>query len=67
MSEKNWPIKTEIPVLWGDVDSFGHVRYFENSNQVRERYSHLFNDFDIQTIYISKPYSLIYLCSGIKC
>ncbi len=25
MSEKNWPIKTEIPVLWGDVDSFGHV------------------------------------------
>ena len=25
MSEKKWPIKTEIPVLWGDVDSFGHV------------------------------------------
>ncbi len=25
MSEKSWPIKTEIPVLWGDVDSFGHV------------------------------------------
>ena len=25
MSEKNWPIKTEIPVLWGDNDSFGHV------------------------------------------
>ena len=25
MSEKNWPIKTKIPVLWGDVDSFGHV------------------------------------------
>ena len=25
MSEKNWPMKTEIPVLWGDTDSFGHV------------------------------------------
>ena len=25
MSEKNWPIETEIPVLWGDTDSFGHV------------------------------------------
>ena len=25
MSEKKWPIKTEIPDLWGDVDSFGHV------------------------------------------
>ena len=25
MSEKNWPIRTEIPVLWGDTDSFGHV------------------------------------------
>ena len=25
MSEKNWPINTEIPVLWGDTDSFGHV------------------------------------------
>ena len=25
MSEKNWPIETEIPVLWGDNDSFGHV------------------------------------------
>ena len=24
-SVKNWPIKTEIPVLWGDNDSFGHV------------------------------------------
>ena len=24
MSEKNWPIKTEIPVLWGDT-FFGHV------------------------------------------
>ena len=21
----NWPISTEIPVLWGDMDSFGHV------------------------------------------
>ena len=21
----SWPIKTEIPVLWGDMDSFGHV------------------------------------------
>ena len=25
MSEKNWPIETQIPVLWGDMDSFGHV------------------------------------------
>ena len=25
MSKKTWPIKTEIPVLWGDIDSFGHV------------------------------------------
>ena len=25
MTEKNWPITTEIPVLWGDMDSFGHV------------------------------------------
>lgn len=25
MSDKNWPIRTEIPVLWGDTDSFGHV------------------------------------------
>ncbi len=25
MSDKNWPITTEIPVLWGDMDSFGHV------------------------------------------
>ena len=25
MSKKNWPIRTEIPVLWGDTDSFGHV------------------------------------------
>ena len=31
MSEKNWPIKTEIPVLWGDNDSFGHVN---NANYV---------------------------------
>ena len=21
----NWPIVTEIPVLWGDMDDFGHV------------------------------------------
>ena len=21
----NWPISTKIPVLWGDMDSFGHV------------------------------------------
>ena len=21
----NWPINTEIPVLWGDMDDFGHV------------------------------------------
>ena len=25
MSDKNWPIETQIPVLWGDIDSFGHV------------------------------------------
>tara|TARA_B100000029_G_C17534696_1_gene944455 strand:+ start:40 stop:477 length:438 start_codon:yes stop_codon:yes gene_type:complete len=25
MTKKNWPITTEIPVLWGDMDSFGHV------------------------------------------
>lgn len=25
MSDKNWPIETQIPVLWGDMDSFGHV------------------------------------------
>jgi len=25
MSEKNWPMETKIPVLWGDMDSFGHV------------------------------------------
>ena len=25
MTEKNWPVTTEIPVLWGDMDSFGHV------------------------------------------
>ena len=25
MTEKNWPVITEIPVLWGDMDSFGHV------------------------------------------
>ena len=25
MSDKNWPIETEIPVLWGDLDSFSHV------------------------------------------
>ena len=25
MTEKNWPVMTEIPVLWGDMDSFGHV------------------------------------------
>jgi|TARA_B110000263_G_C15309054_1_gene512002 acyl-CoA thioester hydrolase len=21
----NWPITTEVPVLWGDMDDFGHV------------------------------------------
>ena len=21
----NWPIVTELPVLWGDMDDFGHV------------------------------------------
>jgi len=25
MTEKNWPVMTEIPVLWGDMDAFGHV------------------------------------------
>ena len=25
MTEKNWPVTTEIPVLWGDMDAFGHV------------------------------------------
>jgi len=25
MIKKNWPIVTEIPVLWGDMDDFGHV------------------------------------------
>jgi len=25
MGKRTWPIKTEIPVLWGDIDSFGHV------------------------------------------
>ena len=25
MSEINWPITTEVPVLWGDMDDFGHV------------------------------------------
>lgn len=25
MGKRTWPIKTEIPVLWGDNDSFGHV------------------------------------------
>ena len=25
MNDKNWPIETQIPVLWGDIDSFGHV------------------------------------------
>ena len=25
MSDKNWPVETEIPVLWGDLDSFSHV------------------------------------------
>ena len=25
MTKKNWPITTEIPVLCGDMDAFGHV------------------------------------------
>ena len=25
MIKKSWPIVTEIPVLWGDMDDFGHV------------------------------------------
>ena len=25
MNEKNWPVVTKIPLLWGDMDSFNHV------------------------------------------
>ena len=25
MNEKNWPVITKIPLLWGDMDSFNHV------------------------------------------
>ena len=33
----NWPLKLELPVLWGDMDAFGHVnntiyfRWFESA------------------------------------
>ena len=52
MNDINWPIQTEIPIQWGDMDAFSHVnnviyiRWFETARiELAPNFCTYFADF----------------------
>ena len=48
-----------------NFDSFGHMRFFQSSSAVSDRYSHLFNNFSIKSVRLVNTDSIIYVCQGV--
>jgi hypothetical protein len=48
-----------------NFDSFGHVRFFRDENQVKERYDYEFEELRIQSILLNGR-SKIFLSSGLR-
>lgn len=67
--EKDIELLSKIPenqkVIFSvpNIDSFGHVRFFKNSESVFDRYNEYFSNLRIQRVELS-PSSCIFLCSG---
>lgn len=57
------PSKASLVFSVPNFDSFGHVRFFLNENEVFNRYNHLFSSLEVKGV-ILKGYSTIYLAFG---
>jgi len=58
------PSKASVVFSVPNFDSFGHVRFFLDENEVYDRYNHLFSSLEVKRV-ILKGYSTIYLAFGL--
>ncbi|MDQ7733395.1 class I SAM-dependent methyltransferase [Halomonas sp. SpR1] len=57
------PSRASVVFSVPNFDSFGHVRFFLDENEVYDRYNHLFSSLEVKGV-ILKGYSTIYLAFG---
>lgn len=57
------PSRASVVFSVPNFDSFGHVRFFLDEDEVYDRYNHLFSKLEVKSV-ILKGYSTIYLAFG---